>query len=52
LDGNRSDQISLLAAVEALQEHLHAPDEQESSIYVAESSLYSQANMTRLNDAK
>ncbi len=52
LDGNSSDQISLLATVEALQEQLHAPDEQESSIYVADSSLYSQANMTRLNDAK
>ena len=52
LDGNSSDQVSLLAAVEALQEQLRAPDEEESSIYVADSGLYSQANMTRLNAAK
>jgi transposase len=49
LDGNSSDQVSLLAAVEALQEQLRAPDEEESSIYVADSGIYSQANMTRLN---
>ena len=55
LDGNSSDQVSLLAAVEALQalqEQLCAPDEQESSSYVADSGIYSQANMKRLNAAK
>ncbi|MGZ3645826.1 MAG: IS1634 family transposase, partial [Ktedonobacteraceae bacterium] len=52
LDGNSSDQVSLLAAVEALQEQLRALDEEESSIYVADSGIYSQANMQRLNDAK
>jgi transposase len=52
LDGNSSDHVSLLAAVETLQEQLRAPDEEESSIYVADSSIYSQANMRRLNEAK
>jgi transposase len=52
LDGNSSDQVSLLAAVEALQEQLRTPDEEESSIYVADSGIYSQANMKRLNEAK
>jgi transposase len=52
LDGTSSDQVSLLVAVVALQEQLRAPDEEESSIYVADSGLYSQANMTRLNAAK
>jgi len=52
LDGNSSDQVSLLAAIEALQEQLRRPEEEESSIYVADSGIYSQANMTRLNAAK
>jgi transposase len=52
LDGNSSDQVSLIAAVEALQEQLRAPEEEESSIYVADSGVYSQANMQRLNAAK
>ena len=52
LDGTSSDQVSLLEAVEALQEHLRAPDEEESSIYVADSGIYSQANMIRLNAAR
>ena len=52
LDGNSSDQVSLLAAVEALQEQLRAPDEQESNIYVEDLGIYSQANMKRLNEAK
>jgi transposase len=52
LDGNSSDQVNLLAAVEALQEQLRAPDEEESSSYVADLSIYSQANMRRLNEAK
>ena len=52
LDGNSSDQVSLLAAVEALQEQLRTPDEEERSIYVADSGIYSQANMRRLNEAK
>jgi transposase len=43
--------VSLVAAVEALHDQLRAPDE-ESSIYVADSGVYSQANMKRLNAAK
>jgi len=38
--------------VEALQEQLQAPESEESSIYVADSGIYSQANMKRLNEAK
>jgi transposase len=52
LDGNSSDQVSLLAAVESLQEQLQTPNEEESSIYVADSGICSQANMKRLNEAK
>jgi transposase len=52
LDGNSSDKVSLLAAVEALQEQLLAPESEESSIYVADSGIYSQANMKQLNEAK
>lgn len=33
-NGNSSGQTSLLAAVEALQEQLRRPEEEESSIYV------------------
>lgn len=51
LDGNSSDQVSLVAAVETLQEQLRAPEE-EGSIYVADSGVYSQANMQRFNSAK
>jgi transposase len=52
LDGNSADKVSLLAAVEALQEQLRAPESEQSSIYVADSGIYSQANMKRLNAAK
>ena len=51
LDGNSSDKVSLLAAVETLQEQLQAPESEEKSIYVADSGIYSQANMKRLNAA-
>jgi transposase len=51
LDGNSSDQVSIVAAVEALHEQLRAPEE-EVSIYVADSGVYSQANMQRLNIAQ
>lgn len=49
LSGNSSDQVSLLAAAEALHEQLRAPDDAEESVYVADGALYSAANMTRLN---
>jgi transposase len=41
-----------VATVEALQEQLRAPENEESSIYVADSGVYSQTNMKRLNAAK
>jgi transposase len=51
LDGNTSDRVSLMAAIEELHEQLRAPDE-EQSIYVADSGVYSQVNMQRLNMAQ
>ncbi len=60
LDGNSSDQVSLLAAVEALAGQLHAPDEpnatdaaerQEHALFVADGGLYSEATMARLSAA-
>src|SRR5262249_23759741 len=47
--GNSSDQVSLLAAVEALQEQLRAPETAEEAVYVADGAISSVANMTRLN---
>jgi transposase len=55
LDGNASDKVSLLAAVEALAEQLRtagAEDaEEEAPIFVADSGLYSADNITRLTAA-
>src|SRR6476620_4711156 len=50
LDGNASDKVSLVAAVEALAEQLCAADE-EAPIFVADSGLYSAANVARLAGA-
>ena len=50
LDGNSSDKVTLASAVEALQQQLHAPDT-EPSIFVADSGVYSEANMRRFNAA-
>ena len=50
LDGNASDKVSLVAAVEALGEQLQG--EGETPIFVADSGLYSAANMARLNRAQ
>src|SRR3954466_1883622 len=44
LDGNSSDKVSLLAAVQAIQEQLRATDE-APSVYVADNGVYSEANM-------
>ncbi len=49
LSGNSSDQVSLVAAMEALQEQLRAPEAGEEAMYVADGAMYSTANMTRLN---
>lgn len=51
LDGNSSDKVSLLAAIQAIQEQLRATDE-APSVYVADNGVYSEANMRRLNQAK
>ena len=49
LSGNSSDQVSLVAAVEALYDQLRAPEAAEEAIYVADGAIYSTMNMTRLN---
>lgn len=51
LDGNASDKESLVAAVEALAEQLRA-DVDEAPIFVADSGLYSAANVARLSSAE
>jgi transposase len=57
LDGNSSDKATLVSAVEALKEQLRdseeeeEEEEEEASIFVADSGLYSEANMTRLSEA-
>src|SRR5258706_4202398 len=51
LDGNTSDKVSLVAAVEALAEQLRAGAQDEAPIFVADSSLYSAENVARLNQA-
>ncbi|MGO8950348.1 MAG: hypothetical protein ACLQUY_22345 [Ktedonobacterales bacterium] len=47
LDGNASDKLSLIAAVETLAEQLHTEDA-EAPIFVADSGLYSADNVARL----
>jgi len=47
LDGNARDQVSLVAAVEALAQHLRG-DLEEAPILVADSGLYSAENVARL----
>ncbi len=51
LDGNSSDQRTLLAAIQALAEQLRAPEGEEERIYIADSGVYSSANMQQLNAA-
>jgi transposase len=59
LDGNASDKVSLLAAVEALTEQLRPAEEAgeaggagaEAPIFVADSGLYSADNVARLSAA-
>lgn len=57
LDGNASDKVSLLAAVEALVEQLRPPEagvggaEAETPIFVADSGLYSAQNVAQLSGA-
>src|SRR5262249_55014160 len=53
LDGNASDKVSLVAAVEALAEQLRTEDEAEAAppLFVADSGLYSAEHVTRLSAA-
>jgi transposase len=53
LDGIASDKVSLVAAVEALAEQLHAAadSEGEAPLFVADSGLYSAENVARLTTA-
>ena len=54
LDGNASDKISLVAAVEALADQLQGTpeaDPEAAPIFVADSGLYSAANVARLAQA-
>jgi transposase len=53
LDGNSSDKVTLVAAVEALNEQLHAEhtDDEDEPIFVADSGLYTEKNMLRLAQA-
>jgi transposase len=51
LDGNASDKVSLVAAVEALAEQLRADGEDEAPIFVTDSGWYSAKNVTRLHAA-
>lgn len=50
LDGNRSDKVSLLAAIITIQTQLRAAD-RETSVYVADNGVYSESNMKPLNQA-
>ncbi len=50
LDGNSSDKASLVEAVTDLQEQFRGEDD-EPCIFVADSGLYSEANMKRLGEA-
>jgi transposase len=53
LDGNASDKVSLVAAVEALAEQLRADEQdvEQAPIFVADSGLYSAENVARLSAA-
>jgi transposase len=50
LDGNRSDKVSLLAAITTIQTPLREAGE-EASVYVADNGVYSEANIQQLNQA-
>ena len=52
LDGNSSDNVTLVETVTALQEQFCAETPDEPCIFVADSKLYSEANMKRLGESK
>src|SRR5262245_56076586 len=53
LDGNASDKVTLVAAVEALADQLRTADDEAAAppLFVADSGLYSADNVTRLSAA-
>lgn len=51
LDGNSSDKVSVLAAIQAIQEQLRATNE-APGVYVADNGVSSETNMRALNQAK
>src|SRR5581483_1284277 len=51
LSGNSSDKVSVLAAVQAIQEPLRATDE-APGVYVADNGVSSEATMRQLNQAR
>jgi len=53
LDGNASDKVTLVAAVEALAEQLRTAEQDEAAgpLFVADSGLYSAENVARLTTA-
>jgi transposase len=50
LDGNSSDKVSLIATVMAIQRQMREAHE-EASVYVADNGVYSETNITQLNQA-
>ncbi len=50
LDGNRSDKVSLLSVITAIQTQLREAGE-EASVYVADNGIHSESNMRQLNQA-
>ena len=50
LNGNSSDKVTLVAAVEAVYQQLQAADT-EPGIFIEDSGAYSEANMRRFNEA-
>ena len=48
LDGNSSDKVSLIAAIMAIQRQLREADG-EASVYVADNGVYSETDITQLN---
>jgi len=50
LDGTSLDKVSLIAAIVAIQRQLREADG-EASVYVADNGLYSETNITQLNQA-
>jgi transposase len=51
LDGNTSDKVALVQAIQQFQAQVQQSNE-EAGVYVADSGIYSEANITTLNQAE